>query len=96
MAGVPTLLLSLGGAKPAPPGVPKAEIAAIPGATGFDALPICTEAGFQILRAEGEDPALCGASRGERAKAHAAIARRIRDFLAERIGWQPGPGGSEN
>lgn len=86
-AGVPTLLLVLGAPQPVPPGLAQAGSAAIPGATAADAFPACTEAGPRILRAEGEDPALCGASREARAAVHAAIAGRIRAFLAARAGW---------
>lgn len=85
--GVPMLLLSLGDAQPVPPGLPQAERAAIPGATAFDAFPVCTDAGPRILRAEGGDPGLCGGSGAARAQAHAAIAGRIRAFLADRAGW---------
>ncbi|SDU36080.1 hypothetical protein [Stappia sp. ES.058] len=48
----------------------------------FDAFPLCTPAGPEILLQEGGDPALCGRSAQVRRTVHAALVERILSFLA--------------
>ncbi|WP_225027259.1 alpha/beta hydrolase family protein [Xinfangfangia pollutisoli] len=79
-AALPALIMTLG---PQPlAGPPPARQIAFPRAQTADAFALCTQAGAQILRDEGEDPALCGQDPGARAESHAALIAAIRDALA--------------
>ncbi len=76
---VHTLFVSLGGSTV--PGWEGSQNLELPGATAFDAFALCTPAGPEILRDEGEDPALCATPAATREAIHGKVADAIIGFL---------------
>ena len=54
----------------------------LPGASVYDAFSLCTASGADILREEGEDPALCATSAAQRSVTHGKIANAVAKFLS--------------
>jgi predicted dienelactone hydrolase len=87
---VPALVIALGATGAARDGLASpvgrggdVRLVTLPEAGPFDAFPLCTPKGAKILSHEGGDPALCATSAQARGAVHAAIADRIRAFLAQ-------------
>lgn len=82
---VPTLLVTLGSETAAEEAYQTDAITQLKllSATIFDAFPVCTPAGPDILAQDGGDPALCGVSVEAQQLVHGAIAGQIVDFLSE-------------
>jgi predicted dienelactone hydrolase len=79
-------IISLGGPGASAPGldasglhaaIPGATYASLPDATPFSAMAACTPHGAEILRAEGEDDAICAEDGPARERTHARLAEMI-------------------
>ncbi|SLN11802.1 Alpha/beta hydrolase family protein [Roseivivax jejudonensis] len=84
-ADVSELAIYLGGVPDASDALPRTRSVTISGSSGFDAFSVCTDAGPDLLREEGGDLRLCGASDGSRSIVHRSITETIVSFLRDDI-----------